>query len=123
MLAPAITGTGLAVFVTERSPEFATCTLADAELLPGFGSPAVGVTDAVCVMVDPDATFVFTFTTNVNVAVALTASVGFVQVSVPRWQVRPAGPVSYCATVFAGVVSESVIVLAAAGPPLATTCV
>ena len=42
MLLPAITGTGLAEFVTDKSAESATCTLAEAVLLPGFGSPVVG---------------------------------------------------------------------------------
>lgn len=120
---PAMTGTGIAEFVTDKSEEAATGTLAEALLLPGFGSPTVGVTDAVCVMVDPEATFVFTFTTKVNVALAFAASVGFVQVKSPRLQVHPTGPVSDCATVFAGVLSDRVIVLAAAGPPFATTCV
>jgi hypothetical protein len=46
MLFPAITGTGLAEFVTDKSAEFATNTLAKAVLLAVLGSPAVGVTDA-----------------------------------------------------------------------------
>src|ERR1700728_3829636 len=45
-----------------------------------------------------------------------------VQVSVPKVQVQPAGPVSDCAAVFAGVVSVNVIALAAAGPLLVTVC-
>ena len=38
MLLPAITGTGLAMFVIERSAELPTSTLAEAVLFPELGS-------------------------------------------------------------------------------------
>jgi hypothetical protein len=47
MLAPASTGTGLAALVTDKSAESATCTLADALLLPGLGSLVVEETESV----------------------------------------------------------------------------
>jgi hypothetical protein len=74
------TGTGLAEFVTERSAEPATGTLAEALLLRLFGSVVVAPTVAVSLIVEPAATFVFTFTTKVKLAVVLTANVGMVQV-------------------------------------------
>jgi hypothetical protein len=117
MLFAAITGTGLAVFVTERSAESATCTLAEAVLLAQFGSLALHETESVCVIVDPEATFAFTVTTNVKFAV-VTPMVEMVQVRLRRVQVHPAGPESDCATVFNGVVSVNVTVFAVAGPPL-----
>jgi hypothetical protein len=44
-------------------------------LLPEFGSLVALATDAVSVMVEPEAAVVFTFTTNVKLAVALAARV------------------------------------------------
>jgi hypothetical protein len=117
MLFPAITGTGLAVFVTERSAEAATCTLAAAALLAQFGSLALQEAESVCVIVDPEATVVFTVTTNVKFAV-VTPRLEMVQVRVASVHVHPAGPESVCATVFTGVVSVNVTVFAVAGPPL-----
>jgi hypothetical protein len=70
MLFPACTGTGLAAFVTDKSAELATCTLTDALLLPVLGSLVLEETDAVSVMVVPEATVAGTFTTKVNVAEA-----------------------------------------------------
>jgi hypothetical protein len=121
MLLFATTGTGLAVLVTDRSAEPATSTLAEALLLPGFGSLAE-VTVSVCVIVDPGIALVFTFTMNVKFAV-VTPRVEMVQVSVPTEQVQPAGPVSDTAVVLAGRVSASEIVLALAGPVFTTVCV
>jgi hypothetical protein len=72
--------------------------------------------------VDPEATLAFTVTTKVKFAVVFAARDAIVQVSVPKVQVQPAGPVSDCAIVFAGVVSVNVMVLAVAGPPLVTVC-
>jgi hypothetical protein len=124
ILLPACTGTGLAEFVTDKSADPATVTMADALLFAFVGSLVVLATETVSVMVVPGAVFTFTVTTKVKVAVAPDATgPGFVQVSVPRLHVHPAGPVSDCAVVFAGVVSVSVRLLAAAGPPLVTTCV
>jgi len=124
MLLPAITGTGLAAFVTDRSAESPTCTLAEALLLPGFGSPTVGVTEAVCVMVDPEATFVFTFTTKVKFALVLAARVAMLQVKGDmEVHTHPAGPLSDTNAVLAGSASVSTTELAGAGPPLVTVCV
>jgi hypothetical protein len=67
MLLPASTGTGLAEFVIDSEAVFATGTVADALLLPGFGSTVVALaTDTLSVMLVPDTTF----TTKVKVAVA-----------------------------------------------------
>src|SRR5437879_8734997 len=123
MLFPASTGTGLAEFVTDRSAEFPTWTLATAVLLALFGSLDVAPTVTVSVMVEPEATFVFTFTTNVKVAVALAASMAFVQVNVTLLHTHPAGPVRDTIVVLAGSASVRVMLLATAGPPLVTTCV
>jgi hypothetical protein len=73
MLLPAITGIGLAVFVTERSAESATTTLTLALLLALFGSLVLELTEAVSVMIVPGAVFVITWTTKVMVAVLLAA--------------------------------------------------
>lgn len=80
ILAPANTGIGLAEFVIDRFAESATWSVAVAVLLPEFGSLVVLATEAVSVMVEPDATVVFTFTTNVKFAVAVAANVGMVHV-------------------------------------------
>ena len=120
---PASTGTGLAEFVTDKSAESATCTLTVALLLPMFGSPVALLTDAVSVMVVPEATAVFTFTTKVKFAVALAASVPMEHVKgETEVQAHPAGPVSDTNVVLAGRVSVRTTVVAEAGPPLATVC-
>ena len=63
MVLVACTGTGLALLVIDRSAEPATCTLAEALLLPELGSVVVEPMDPVCVMVEPAATVALTFTT------------------------------------------------------------
>jgi hypothetical protein len=132
MLFPACTGTGLAAFVTERSADVPTCTLADELLLARFGSTgAVSATDTVSVIVVPGATPAFTVTMNEKVTVAFAARVVpalFVHISVPTLQVHPPGPLRPKAVVFAGSVSVTVIDPAAAEPAVAgprffTTCV
>ena len=126
MLFPAWTPCGLAVLVIERSALSPTCVLTLALLLPLFGSPVPAeATEAVSVMVVPDATLVFTLTTKLNVAVVFAA---ILPVSVHVYgevevHVQPAGPVSETNVVFAGRVSVTTGVLDAAGPPLVTTCV
>ena len=81
MLLPAITGTGLAMFVIERSAELPTSTLAEAVLFPELGS-VVGdaLTESVSVMVDPETALAFTFTTKVKVALAFAARLAMVHV-------------------------------------------
>ncbi len=120
MLLPAITGTGVAEFVIDMSAESATCTVLEAVLLAQLGSLAAQVTESVCVILVPEATLVFTLVTKVKFAVVLAASVAIVQVSVPRLQVHPAGPVKDCGVVLAGAVSVKVMVLALAGPLFVT---
>jgi hypothetical protein len=95
-LFPAITGTGLAMLVTDRSAESATYTVVEALLLAAFGSLVADDTESVCVMVDPEATFALTFTINVKVAgvAPVGARVPMVQVRVAKVQVHPAGPES-----------------------------
>ncbi len=73
MLEPARTGTGLAEFVTDKSADAPTCTLADAVLLVQVGSLAAQVTESVSVIVEPEATLVATFTTKVKFAVEFAA--------------------------------------------------
>jgi hypothetical protein len=81
MLLPACTGTGLAVLVIERFAESATCTLTEALLLPGFGSPVTLLaTEAVSVIVEPEVAVAPTVTTKVKVVVALAARLAMVQV-------------------------------------------
>ena len=80
MAPPASTGTGLAELVTDRSAESATWTLTEALLLARFGSLVVLATEAVSVMVEPEAAVVFTFTTKVKFAVALAARLAMLQV-------------------------------------------
>src|SRR5580700_8072653 len=123
MLLPASTGTGLAELVTDRSAESATCTLTVALLFPMFGSPVGLLTDAVSVMVVPEATALLTCTTNVKFAVALAARVAMEQVKgATEVQAHPAGPPRDTNVVLAGRVSVRTTVLAEAGPPLATVC-
>src|ERR1022692_691156 len=100
MLLPASTGTGLAELVTDRSAESATCTLTEALLLPRFGSLVVLVTEAISVIVEPEATVLFTFSTKLKLAVVFAAIVVVsVQVRLARTHVHPAGPVSDTAAV------------------------
>src|SRR5580698_8455782 len=124
MLLPACTGTGLGVFVTERSAESATGMPTVTLLLMVFESLVVEATESVCEMVVPCATVVFTVTTNVKFAVVLASIAAVsVQVSVPRTQFHPTGPLNDTAEVLAGSVSVNTGALAVAGPLLVTLCV
>jgi hypothetical protein len=119
MLFPACTGTGLAEFVTERSAELATCTLEDALLLPVFGSLVDDETDAVSVMLVPDATVVGTVTMNVNVAVP-TGRLAMLHVyGEAVVQVHPE-PDSEKNVLFAGTASARTTEVAVAGPLFVT---
>ena len=118
-----MTGTGLGTFVTERSAELPTVTLALALLLVLLGSPVVEETESVWVIVVPDATFVFTLTTKVKLAVVVAAIVVVsVQFKLARTQVHPAGPVKETAVVLAGSVSVNTGAAAVAGPALLNVC-
>src|ERR1700682_4355145 len=123
MLLFARTGTGLAEFVTDRSAEPATCTLAEALLLLRFGSTGVvSATETVSVIVEPKATPAFTVTTNEKLAMAFAARglpALFVHVMVTTLHVHPAAPVRLTTVVFAGRVSVSVMEAAAAEPATA----
>lgn len=77
---PAITGTGLAEFVTDKAAEPATYTVAEALLLLEFGSLVAELTDAVSVIVEPGVAVAVTVTTKVKVAVALAARLAMLQV-------------------------------------------
>jgi hypothetical protein len=132
MLLLATTGIGLAEFVTERSAEPPTWTLAESLLLAGYGSTGVvSDTDTVLVIIVPEATPALTVTTNEKVAVAFAARVVpalFVQAGVATLHVHPGGGVRDTAVVFAGSVSVTVMDPAAtepavAGPPFLTTCI
>lgn len=129
-LAAAATGTGDAAFVMLRLAEPATPTVAVALLLPGFGSAGV-VSDTDTVSLIFPVTAAPTVTTKVKPADAPDARVVFalfVQMSVARVQVHPAGPVSDTPVVPAGSASVTVIVPAVADPAVAgprffTVCV
>jgi hypothetical protein len=123
-LFPAATDVGAATFVVIRSAcvAVATTSAAVAVLFAEFGSVVEELTVTVSLMAVPAAVPAFTLTTKVIVALP-TARLGFVQVSVPRTHVHPAGPVNDCAVVFAGKLSVTVTLLAALGPALFTTCV
>ena len=91
---PAATDIGEAEFVVIRSAcvAVATTSAAVAMLFPAFGSVVEEFTVTVSLMAVPAAVPAFTLTTKVIVALPM-ARLGFVQVSVPRTQVHPAGPV------------------------------
>ena len=110
---PAATGCGEPTLVTERSACGFTVVVAEAELLPGFGSAVSLVTVAVLVMTVPPATPGLTLTTMLKDAEALAARVAIVQVvpvKILNVQVK-AGPlvcISDTKVVLAGTVSVRV---------------
>jgi hypothetical protein len=120
MLLPAATGTGLAVFVTERSADPETITLTVALLFPPFGSVVADEIESVSGMV-PDAPGA-TFKTKVKFAVVVAFRVPIVQLGgvVRMLQVHPAGPVRDTAEVFAGTGSVNETVDAVPGPLFVT---
>lgn len=91
MLPPAVTGLGLAEFVTLRSacPAAATAMFTVAELLVGLVSCVVVVTPAVSPIMVPAAVPGFTVTTTVNVLTVPGAKLGFVQPAANETQVHP----------------------------------
>ena len=79
MIVPlACTGTGVSVFVTDKAAELATCTLAEAVLLPLLGSLVLELIEAVSAIVVPAVTVVGTLTTKAKVAVPLAARLAIV---------------------------------------------
>src|SRR5579863_2702083 len=123
MLLPASTGTGLGVFVTERSAEFPTGTFAVALLLPLFGSLVVDETESVWAMIVPALTVLLTVTTKLKFAVPVAIAVVSVHLRVARTHVHPAGPVRDTAVVLAGSVSVNTGAAADAGPAFVTVWV
>ena len=130
MLLPAITGLGAATFVTDSSAWAVVPTIVDAEalLFAEFGSLTDEFTVAVSVTTVPFAVPVFTFTIIEKVAAVLPAMLRFVHTTLPVppmagvTQVQPAGAARETNVVFAGTASTSVVLSAALGPLLVTTC-
>src|SRR4051812_48336722 len=112
---PAVTGSGVSVFVTDRSAEVATEVVEVAALLPGTGSGVELDTPAVLVIVDPFAALAFTFTTIVKVAETPAPSDASVHEAVPvpptegvvQLNAGPVFCVSETKVVFAGIESVS----------------
>ena len=125
MTLPACTGTGAAVFVTDRSAESMTYVPTVTALLPVFGSPVVELTVSVSERFVPWAIVDGTDTTRVKAVVVVLAArfVPSVQVKVAKVQVHPAGPVNELAVVPVGRVSTTFGVVAACGPAFVTVCV
>src|ERR1700722_1270680 len=126
MVPPACTGTGLALLVIDKSAEFATCTLVEALLFPVFGSLVAEATDAVSVIVVPEATVVGTFTTNVKVAeesVARLAALHVYGAEVVQVHPDPLTTDSDANVVLAGTAPDNTTVVAVAGPLFVTVCV
>ena len=122
---PAATEVGDAEFVVTRSAcvASATTSAAVALLFARFGSVIAELMLAVSLIAVPAAAPAFTVTPKVMVAGELGARERFVQMSVARVQVHPAGPVNDDRVVFAGSVSVNVTLVAVLGPALLTTCV
>ena len=124
---PAVTGFGLAEFVTPRSacPAVATpiSTLVDLSLV--FLSNVAEAAVAVSVIIVPEAVPAFTLTTTGKVLDEPGATLGFVQLIDPAVvQLHPAGTgVNDTNVVFAGNASVKVALMQLLGPPLVTTCV
>src|ERR1041384_4034492 len=83
MLAPATTGSGESVLVTDRSALTLTVVVAVPVLLPGVGSAVVLAAVAEFEIVAPLATFEFTFTTIVKTAVSPLATVALEKTTFP----------------------------------------
>ena len=108
------------MFVTERSAEFVMNVLTVTLLLPPLGSLVPEITVSVCVM-DPAACVAGTDTVKVKAIVVFCARFPVSwQVSVPKVQVQPVGPVRPVAVKPAGKDSTSFGVVAAAGPLFVT---
>lgn len=128
-LAPAATGSGESVLVTERSapvPEV-TMVVSVSELFALTGSLTAEDTDAVFVIVVPLGVAGFTFTTIENVAVASSANEATGQVTDP---VPPTDGVAHPAegetetnVVLVGVASVRTTLVAVSGPSLSMTIV
>jgi len=129
MSAPALTGSGVSTFVTDRSADpVPTVVVAVPLSLPGFRSVVVEEAVAVFVMTVPSATPAPTLTSSVKTAVPI-VMLGLEQDTVPAAptagvvQDQPPGDDSDTNVVFAGSVSESAAVMALLGPVLFTVMV
>jgi hypothetical protein len=126
-LLPALTGSGLSVFVTDTSADVLTVVVAVALSLPALLSP-VPLSVAVFEITVPVATLASTFTVNVNTALP-TAIEAFVQLTVPPApiagvvQLQPPGDENDTNVVPAGSVSDIDAFAALLGPALATVIV
>ena len=121
---PASTGTGLGVFVTERSAVSATSVFTVTLLFALLGSAVVEVTESVCGRLVPDATVEGTLTTKTKLAVLFAAMAAVsVHVRVASTQVQPPGPVNETALAPAGSDSVKTGAAAEAWPALNTVCV
>jgi hypothetical protein len=124
IVAPASTGTGFGVLVTERSVESATSVFTVMLLLAAIGSAVVEETESVCVRIVPFATAAPTLTTKVKLAVVLAPIAAVpVQVRAASRQFQPAGPVNETAVVPAGRVSLNTGAVAEACPEFVTVWV
>ena len=127
MLVPAVTGLGLAEFVTLRSacPAPATAILEVAELSFEFVSCVAEAAVAVSVMIVPAAVPAFTLNTTGKVLEEAGATLGFVQLMVPTVvHVQPAGTgLRETNVVLAGKFSVNVALEQLLGPPFVTVCV
>ena len=121
MFWPAFTGSGVSVFVIDRSADAATVVVEVALLLPGVASVVLDETVAVFESTVPLATPAPTLTTSVNAALP-TAIDAFVQLTVPPApttgvvQLQPPGDDSETNVVPAGNVSETDVLAALLGP-------
>src|SRR5688500_10468439 len=112
MLLPALTGSGLSVFVIARSALVFTVVVAVAELLPGVRSVVVLETAAVLLIVVAAAVLALTLTTIVKIDLAPFAKLGLLQLMVPMppadglVQLQPVAPELETKVVFVGTVSE-----------------
>jgi hypothetical protein len=119
----ACTGTGVSVFVTDKAAKLATCTLAEAVLLPLLGSLVLELIEAVSAIVVPAVAVVGTLTTKAKVAVPLAARLAMVHLYgtvLVHVHPDPLVSVSEEKVVPVGKVSASTTVVAAAGPLLVT---
>src|SRR4029453_10369970 len=77
MLLPEMTGSGVSLFVTDRSASVVTVVVAVPELLPGVGSAVTDAAVASLVIVAPLGVLAFTFTTIEKTADSPAATVPF----------------------------------------------
>jgi hypothetical protein len=127
-LLPALTGSGVSIFVVERSAEAVTVVVAVPLSFPVFGSVVADVTVAVLLSTVPAAVGASTFTTRLKTAFPA-AKLGIVQEIGPAAPTagvvhdQPAGEDSETNVVLAGSVSVMLTVDALLGPPLFTVMV